>query len=80
MPCNDGLVAIHTKLGWVLSGPTVSLDSALQSSTCIVTTHLLQVDSQPTNSAQRVEQLRTFWELESLGIHEEKTLIDEFTR
>ena len=70
--------AIHTKLGWVLSGPTPSSELVRHSSACITTTHLLYVGSQPAESAQLTEQLRSFWELESLGIEEEKTLYDEF--
>ena len=74
-----GSTAIHTKLGWVLSGPGSPSSSMLCSSTHITTTHLLRVESQPTESTQLDEQLRSFWELESLGIHEdEKTLYDEF--
>ena len=76
----NGPTAIHTKLGWVLSGPALSASSMLCSSTHITTTHLLQVNGQPTESTQLAEQLRSFWELESLGIHEEeKTLYDEFS-
>lgn len=75
-----GPTAIHTKLGWVLSGPTLSSSSVLCSSTHIMTTtHLLRVDGQPIESTQLAEQLRSFWELESLGIHEEeRTPYDEF--
>ena len=75
-----GPTAIHTKLGWVLSGPTNAPINE-HTSSCTVTTHLLQADSQPTcaETAQLSEQLRSFWELESLGImEEEKTLYDEF--
>ena len=74
----EGPTAIQTKLGWVLCGPTPSSKSMVHS--CIVTTHLLKVDSQAAESGRLDEQLRSFWELESLGIHEEeKTLYDEFT-
>ena len=74
-----GPTAIHTKLGWVLSVPTSSSSSLLCSSTCTTTTHLLRVGDQPVKSTQLAEQLRSFWELESLGIHEEeKKLYDEF--
>ena len=41
----QGPTAIHTKLGWVLSGPTLSPSPVLYSSACAVTTHLLRVDS-----------------------------------
>ena len=69
-----GPTAIHTKLGWVLSGPTLSSTSTLCSTTNFSTTHLLRVDCQMLESKQLDEQL------ESLGIHEEeKTLYDDFT-
>jgi hypothetical protein len=74
-----GPTAIHTQLGWVLSGPASASSSLLCSTTHITTTHLLRVDGQPTESTQLTKQLRSFWELESLGIcEEEKTLYDEF--
>ena len=76
---DGGLTAVHTKLGWVLSGPAFARDSA-QCSMNLTTTHVLHVDSQRAESAGLEEQLRSFWELESLGIHqEEKTLYDDFT-
>ena len=60
-------------------GPTAIHTKLLSSSTCITTTHLLRVDDKPVESTQLAEQLRSFWELESLGIcEEEKTLYDEF--
>ena len=62
----------------MLSGPTPLLSSRVH--TCVATTHLFRVDSQPSESGQLVEQLRSFWELESLGIHEEeRTLYDDFS-
>ena len=40
--CSEkGHTAIHTKLGWVLSGPILSSSAVLCSSTYIATTHLL---------------------------------------
>ena len=45
----------------------------------IAIAHMLRVDSQPAESTQLIEQLQSFWELESLGfLDEEKTLYDEF--
>ena len=75
-----GPTAIHTKLGWVLSGPT-NTPIIEHTSSCIVTTHSLRADSQLAcaETTQLSEQLRSVWELESLGIvEEEKTLYDEF--
>ena len=74
-----GPTAIHTKLGWVLSGPT-STKGAVGYSVNFTTTHVLRVDAQTEKSMSLDEQLRSFWELESLGIQEEeKTLYDDFT-
>jgi len=75
---SQGPVAIHTKLGWVLSGPAPS-EGLAQCSTNLVTTHVLRVDAQPSEQDRLEDQLQSFWELESLGIvGEERTLYDEF--
>ena len=66
--------AIHTRLGWVLSGPIPARAVSLFS-TNLVTTHVLRVDTQsePTD-----ECLKAFWGLESLGIHpDEKDIYDD---
>ena len=69
-----GPVAVHTKLGWVLSGPASSAELT-QSATNLVTTHVLRIDAQPPELG---EQLQAFWDLESLGIvSTEKTFYDE---
>ena len=74
-----GLAAIHTKLGWVLSGPVSACDLT-QCSTNLIATHVLRADTQPTETEGLDAQLRSFWELESLGIHEvETTLYDKFS-
>ncbi|MCG8624233.1 MAG: hypothetical protein MJE68_19840, partial [Proteobacteria bacterium] len=45
----------------------------------LVTTHVLRVDTQQNDSKSLDETLRSFWDLESLGIREpEKTMYDEF--
>ena len=56
-----GPTAIHTKLGWILSGPTATTSVAVHSPTCILTTHTLRDDSVPAE--------QTFFE--SLGINED---------
>ena len=69
-----GPTAIHTKLGWVLSGP-ITVKGPNQCSTNLVTTHVLRIDAQPDPLN---DQLRAFWELESLGIHpNEKSMYDD---
>ena len=75
---SSGPTAIHTKLGWVLSGPMRSRELD-QCSMNLVTTHVLRVDTQQNDSISLDDRLRSFWDLESLGIHEpEKTMYDEF--
>ena len=75
----DGPTAIHTKLGWVLSGPSSHNELAL----CAVNlsiTHVLHTGVLPEKPSSLDDQLRAFWELEALGIQDkEKTLYDEFT-
>ena len=76
---DNGPTAVHTKLGWVLPGPT-SVRESMRCSMNLLTTHVLKVGTQPLESTALDEQLRSFWELESLGIHEEeRTLYDDFT-
>ena len=58
---NDGPVAVGTKLGWVLSGPVPVADHSL-----FTTTHTLRVTSHEEETLN--DTLRSFWELESLGI------------
>ena len=70
---DGGPTAIHTKLGWILSGP-IAVGSLNQCTTNLVTTHVLRVDVQPDALN---DQLRAFWELESLGIQpNEKSVYD----
>ena len=75
---NGGLTAVHTKLGWVLSGP-VSAPGSVRCAMNLTTTHVLRTDAQMSETVGLDARLRSFWELESLGIHEEeKTLYDDF--
>ena len=70
-------IAIHTKLGWVLSGPVDSQEEITESA-CLITTHSLQVDCLP-ESEKLDAQLRSFWELESLGIQSsDSSVYEEF--
>ena len=64
-----GPVAIFTKFGWVLSGPTTS--SLPDASTACLVTHTLHVDVQPQDSLMLDERLKSFWKLESFGIVQE---------
>ena len=74
-----GPTAIETKLGWVLSGPIpegIQVDSQQSN---LVTTHVLKTAVNPIDVTNETldGNLRTFWELESLGI-KPKTLYEEF--
>ena len=69
--------AIHTKLGWVLSGPTCSREVD-HCSMNLVTTHVLRIDTQQNDSKSLDETLQSFWDLESLGIREPEKTMYEF--
>ena len=77
---SNGPTAVHTKLGWVLSGPS----SHVEPNQCAVNlsvTHVLHIETVADEpSCALEEQLKAFWELEALGIrNEERTLYDYFT-
>ena len=74
-----GPIALHTKLGWVLSGPT-SCGNSIQCAMNLGVTHVLCSESHSSPEPDALqEQLHAFWELESLGIQqEEKTIFDKF--
>ena len=64
-----GPVAIHTRLGWVLSGVT-PVSRKPRTSHSFLTTHVLQIDASPHCSESLDEVLHSFWNLESLGIED----------
>ena len=73
-----GPIAVHTKLGWVLSGPS-SRATTEQCAMNLSITHVLHAETHPMDTCTLDNQLRSFWELEALGIQdEEKTLYDDF--
>ena len=75
----NGPIAIHTKLGWVLSGPSACVEPG-RCATNLTVTHVLRADSCSAEPCTLEDQLRAFWELEALGIQDkEKTLYDSFT-
>ena len=59
---SSGPTAIHTKLGWVLSGPTHS-KGADHCSTNLATTHILRVDTQQNDSKSLDVTLRLLRDL-----------------
>ena len=74
--------AIHTRLGWVLSGPLQGMESGDKAVNLIASTHALPVDGETIhhNPDQSLDtQLKKFWELESLGIvKNESSVYDQF--
>ena len=77
-----GLVAMETKVGWVLSGPTKVDTTKNYSATNL--THALKVGTEPTESLQKL--VENFWDLESFGISQtekspwEESFNDKITR
>ena len=78
MHSGAGPVAVRTTLGWILSGPVPWIES-LPASTNLIT-HVLRVNARSRDCDQQLErQLRKFWDLESLGVHDdEDALYDQF--
>ena len=64
---DNGPVAINTTLGWVLSGPTGVAEKE-ESAVSLVNAHTLRVEG--ITNKELDNTLRSFWELESLGIEE----------
>ena len=61
---HGGPVALETTLGWVLSGPAGM--TGQHSAVSLITTHTLRVEG--VTNKELDATLRSFWELESLGI------------
>ena len=68
----SGPVALNSQLGWILSGP-VTVKEAISQHTALVT-HVLRVDGM-TESRCLEKELHSFWEIESLGIVEDESLV-----
>ena len=68
----SGPVAIHTKVGWVLSGPVPSSRQNQQSS--------LPIPGTPEHTMETLDDtLRSFWDLKSLGIKDpDQSVFAEF--
>ena len=76
--CGGGPVAINTTLGWVLSGPTGAAEQE-SSAVSLVNAHTLRVEGITNRELDKT--MRSFWELESLGIEEVSVdpVCDRFT-
>ena len=67
----EGPTALHTRLGWVLSGPVQGVLS--QNTACnLLSTHALMVDDYVQGESDRTldKTLKSFWDLESFGVRE----------
>ena len=79
---DSGPVAIKTRLGWVLSGmmPASSQHQPSSASLSLISTHTLRIDGLPETTKSLDDTLRSFWELESLGIkNPERSVQEEFS-
>ncbi|KAK3703030.1 hypothetical protein QZH41_006695 [Actinostola sp. cb2023] len=83
-----GPVAMYTKMGWVLSGPVI-LSESQTNNDCSVqlnSTHILKVEAdlvqmEKDEQFNMKEELKKFWDLESLGIrNDEISVYDKFTQ
>ena len=74
------LVALATKLGFVLSGPTMVMCDNVHANTVNLTaTHVLKVESSVINHDDIASELSKFWDYESFRIHDDNaTLYDKF--
>ena len=70
----SGPMAIHTKVGWVLSAPVDRQETS--ANLALTSTHALRIDTCP-NEQKFHDQLRRFWELESLGIMKDESSVYE---
>ena len=68
----EGLVAINSKLGWILSGPV-----SAPAFTEVNFTHVMKVEMNETS--QLNEKIEYFWNLDSIGVKEnEGSVYDRF--
>ena len=73
-------VALATKLGYVLSGPTMIMSHDDNGNTVNLTaTHVLKVEASVVNQEEIASELGKFWDYESLGIRNDNlSLYDKF--
>ena len=68
-----GPIAIDSKVGWILSGPSGKQTSV---NLTFTPTHILRIDAYKAEPSLE-DQLKQFWELESLGIPSEEPPVHE---
>ena len=74
----SGPIAIHTKVGWVLSGPINNHEVTVNLT--LISTYALKIDT-CTLEPNLDDRLKQFWELESLGITKnEASVYDKFVQ
>ena len=73
-------VALATKLGYVLSGPTMIVSNRDNGNTVNLTaTHVLKVEASVVGQDELASELGKFWDYESLGIRDKgSSLYDKF--
>ena len=64
----QGPTAVHTKLGWVLSGPVCNGNLGGEQSSNLVTTQVLKCATEEVPYQGITEELKEFWDLQSLGV------------
>ena len=72
---DSGPTAIHTKVGWILSGPANHLEVAVN--LALASTHTLKIDVHPSMETALDDCLKRFWDLESVGVVKEETSVYE---
>ena len=68
---SSGPTAVHSHLGWILSGPTVTESDSIMMRTLATGIEIAE------DKSRLEKQLRSFWELEALGISEQETTLYE---
>ena len=79
---DSGPNTMGTKVGWVLSGPVTDPVSE-KTSVNLVNTHVLKFATQPLtpDATDMTQELRRFWELESLGVFpNDESVYEKFTQ
>ena len=72
-----GPTAVHTTVGWILSGPTSHLETSVNLT--VASTHALKIDIWFSSDAGLDDCLKSFLDLESLGIaREEPSVYEKF--
>ena len=65
----EGLVAINSKLGWILSGPVISQKT---SSIVVNVTRVMNIEVEVDKDCQLNEKIEKFWDLDSVGVVEKE--------